>query len=206
MVRVKICGITNASDAREAVSCGADALGYVFAKSPRRVEAGTVKTITRICGARAAAVGVFVNEPFDRMLRTAERCALDILQLHGDEGDRVIRLAQRQGFRVLKAFRAASRADLRKADDSPADAVLFDASVTGRFGGTGRTFDWKILSGKKIRLPWFVSGGLDPYNVKKLLRTLDPYGVDVSSGVEKAPGKKNHERVKEFIKNAKSAR
>ena len=205
MVRVKICGITNARDAHHAVANGADAVGFVFAKSPRQVNVEAVRKIVTGIDAQAAAVGVFVNEPFDRMLRIADRCRLDIIQLHGNEKGSTIRRAQKHGFRVLKAFRVSSDADLSQADDSPAEALLFDTAVAGRFGGTGQIFDWKILKGKKIRLPWFVSGGLIPGNVKKLLSILDPYGVDVSSGVEESPGKKNSKLVREFIKNAKSA-
>ena len=205
MLRVKICGLTNLSDARHAVASGADALGFVFADSPRRANADAVKKIMRVVGSSAAGVGVFVDESIDRMLRTAERCGLDILQLHGDEKDSVIRAVQRQGFQVLKAFRVHNDADLKKADASCANALLFDTSIDGRFGGTGQTFDWEVLRGKTIRRPWFVSGGLDPKNVTRLLKVLTPYGLDVSSGVESSPGKKDHKRVKEFIKNAKSA-
>ena len=205
MLRVKICGLTNLPDAQQAVACGADAVGFVFADSPRKTDADTVKKIMRLIGSRAAGVGVFSDQPADKMLRTAERCGLDILQLHGDETDSVIREVRRRGFQVMKAFRVSKAADVKKADASPADALIFDTLINGRFGGTGRTFDWEVLRGKTIRHPWFVSGGLDPENVKKLLKVLRPYGVDVSSGVESSPGKKDHERVKEFIKNARSA-
>ena len=204
MVRVKICGITNAADARHAVRSGADALGFVFAKSPRRVSAETARKITGSIPADSATVGVFVDEPAERLLRIAERCRLTVVQLHGDEKPSLARRLQKNGLQVLKALRVGAQDDLDRMDDWPADALLFDTSASGRFGGTGRTFDWGLLAGRRIRLPWFVSGGLNPGNVKKLLSALQPYGVDVSSGVEISPGKKSAALVREFIKNAKS--
>jgi phosphoribosylanthranilate isomerase len=206
VVRVKICGITNLSDARDAVDAGADAVGFVFAASPRKVTAETAKKISRWVQPAAAAVGVFVDESTERMLRVGDLCALNAIQLHGNEGLRVVRRLQRHGFQVLKAVRAGDGESLKRAQDSGADALLFDTASAGRFGGTGKTFDWEFLKEQKFDLPWFVSGGLNAKNVKDLLATVRPYGVDVSSGVEKAPGKKSIKQVKEFIHNAKSAR
>jgi phosphoribosylanthranilate isomerase len=151
-------------------------------------------------------VGVFVNEDVERMLRTAERCRLSAVQLHGNEKESVVRRLQKNGFQVLKAVHVGAESTLKTAEDSPADALIFDTSVAGRSGGTGKIFDWGLLKGRKFHRPWFVSGGLSPRNVKKLLLSLSPYGVDVSSGVESVPGKKNASLVKEFIQNAKSAR
>ena len=205
MVRVKICGITNLRDAHFAADAGADALGLIFAKSPRKVSRDVVRKIVCEIGPRVMSVGVFVDESVDRMLKTAEICALDAVQLHGKESDGTIRRLQKDGYRVLKAVRAEKGIDLKKINESSADALLFDASVSGRFGGTGQVFNWKLLKDRKMRLPWFVSGGLTADNVKKLLAFLDAYGVDVSSGVEKAPGQKNEKLVKGFIRNAKLA-
>ena len=205
MIRVKICGITNGRDARGAVASGADALGFVFADSPRRADEKIVAKIVRGLGKKVAAIGVFVDEPPERLFRIAESCALNMLQFHGQEKPALIRKAQRRGFQVLKAVRVGEKENFKKLSDDPADAWLFDTSVSGRFGGTGKTFDWEILKNRSFDRPWFVSGGLNAHNVKKLLSTLRPYGVDVSSGVENAPGKKNHKLVKEFIRNAKSA-
>ena len=206
MVRVKICGITRAEDARHAARCGADAIGFVFAESSRKISPGAARKISTSPGLTLATVGVFVDEPVDRMLRIAEQCRLTALQLHGDESDAVVRKAQRAGYQVLKAFRIAKKDDLEVAADAEADALLFDASVSGQRGGTGQSFDWALLKGLRTAKPWFVSGGLDPKNVRKLLSEITPYGVDVSSGVESAPGKKSAQLVKEFIKNAKSSR
>ena len=206
MLRVKICGITNLKDARCAVSAGADAIGFVFATSPRKVDAGTARSIVRAVPPKTATVGVFVDESPERMLRIGEYCGLDILQLHGDESELTIRRLQKHGFQVLKALRAGDRDDRMRAGDTGADALLFDTAASGRFGGSGQSFDWKLLRGLKISLPWFVSGGLNAGNIKRLLSVVQPYGVDVSSGVESAPGKKSAKLVKEFIKNARSAR
>ena len=169
MVRVKICGITNLTDALCAVREGADAIGFVFAKSPRRVNAQTVRKITQSIGPLVASIGVFVNEPAERMLRIADRCGLSGIQLHGDENAGTIRRLQQQGFHVIKALRMGEGNELEKIHDVSADALLLDASHGGKFGGTGRTFDWMCLKTRKIQIPWIVSGGLSPANVKKLL-------------------------------------
>ncbi len=206
MVRVKICGITSEADARCALQAGADAIGIVFAKSPRHVDPERAKKIVRAAGPLASCIGVFVDESAERMLRIAQHCCLTGFQLHGDESVGTIRRLQKHGYSVIKAVRAGGRAGLKKINDLPADALLFDTSHAGQFGGTGRVFDWSSLKRLNIRTPWIVSGGLDPLNVKKLLSVLEPYGVDVSSGVEKAPGKKNEKLIKEFIRNAKFTR
>ena len=206
MVRVKICGITNAADAGHAAREGADALGFIFAKSPRRVEPRTVKKIVAAVGPFVATIGVFVDESEEKMLRTAEHCGLSGIQLHGNENSRTVRRLQVRGFRVIKAFRAGEGMDVGQINETPADAVLFDTAHSGKFGGTGVSFDWSCLKNVNARVPWIVSGGLNPVNVKKLLSIFRPYGVDVSGGVEKTPGKKSEKLVREFIRNAKSAR
>ena len=205
MVRVKICGITNAADARFAVREGADAVGVIFAKSPRQVDVSAAKKIAAAAGPLAAVIGVFVDESVEKMLRSAGNCGLSAIQLHGDENARTVRELQKRGFRVIKALRVGEGTDLKKINDMPADMFLFDTAVAGKFGGTGRSFDWERLNQLTLRVPWIVSGGLDPAKVKKLLSVLRPYGVDVSSGVESAPGKKSQKLVKEFIRNAKFA-
>ena len=206
MVRVKICGITNAADAVYAVGQGADALGFIFAKSPRRVEPSTVKKIVGAVGPLVATIGVFVDESEERMLGIAERCGLSGIQLHGDESAGTVHKLQKRGFRVIKAVRASKGMSIKDLNEMAPDAVLFDTSHAGKFGGTGRSFDWSYLKKMPLGVPWIVSGGLGPANVKKLLSTLHPYGVDTSSGVEKAPGIKSEKLVKGFIRNAKSAR
>jgi phosphoribosylanthranilate isomerase len=188
----------------DAVSFGADALGFVFAKSPRQVTAARVRGITAAVGPWVATVGVFVNEKPARIRRIALECGLSIVQLHGDESPADVRALK--GIRVIKAFRVGKDFDVSGVKRFPADAYLFDAKVAGQYGGTGKKFDWKILKKLKgLRKPMIVSGGLGPDNVKSAVRFLTPYGVEASSCVESRPGKKNRKLVKDFIRNAKSA-
>ena len=201
MVRVKICGITRLEDALKAVECGADALGFVFAESPRKIASAEAAKIIRALGPWVATVGVFVNEDPATVLRIASECRLTAAQLHGDEDNAY--LAKLGGFKTIQAFGVGNEPDRDKINNSAADALLFDAQVKGQRGGTGQTFDWALLRQLSPKKPWIVSGGLNPKNVAQAVKTLSPYGVDVSSGVESAPGRKDPQLVKEFIFNAK---
>ncbi len=202
MSYVKICGITSVDDAKLALDAGANAIGMVFAKSPRQVNMKTAAKIVKAAGPWVATVGVFVNEAPEVVIRTAAECGLTAVQLHGEEDSSYTkRLA---AFKVIKAFRVGDSFDWKRLKPYHSDAFLFDTLVEGLFGGTGRTFAWEILKERKFDRPFIVAGGLNPKNVAKLVRTLHPYGVDVSSGVEKAPGKKDPKLVKEFIKNAQA--
>lgn len=201
MVKVKICGITNLKDARMAVDCGADALGFVFAKSPRKVSVKEVRLITSALGPWVSTIGVFVDENPAKIKEIARACRLTAVQLHGNESPQM--LVGLSPFKVIKAFRISAKEDLRGLRDCMADAFLFDAKVDGQHGGTGKSFDWNLLASVKIPRPVILSGGLDPRNVRQAIRTVHPYGVDVSSGVEKFPRKKDPAKVREFILNAK---
>ena len=201
MVRVKICGITNLEDARVALDCGADALGFVFAKSPRKVSVKEVRAITRALGPWISTVGVFVNESPASIKKIVRASGLTAVQLHGNESSRG--LAGYSPLKVIKAFRVRSREDLRDLGNFTADAFLFDAKIDGQYGGTGKSFDWTLLKNFRARSPLILSGGLDPHNVRQAIRIVRPYGVDVSSGVEKSPGKKDHEKIRNFINHAK---
>lgn len=203
MVRVKICGITQVADAKMALDAGADAIGLVFAKSPRRVTRRAAQRIARAVGPWVSCVGVFVNEPLETARRIASSCGLDVIQLHGDEPAGYAR--ELSEYKIIKSFRVAARADVRRAFSFPADALLFDSRVEGLFGGSGKSFDWKLLEGAALGRPVIVSGGLEPANVAEAVRRLRPYGVDVSSGVEKTPGRKDPRKVREFIHRAKNA-
>lgn len=203
MTKVKICGITNLRDAESAVAYGADALGFVFAASPRQVSTATAKKINRAVGPWVATVGVFVNETAENIFRIVSECRLAAIQLHGDEPATF--LSRLPGIKVIKAFRVSDRADLRQVGLYKADAYLFDTRVDGAYGGSGKSFDWKILKSRQISKPVILSGGLNPNNVRVAIRMLEPYGVDVSSGVEKSPGRKDLKRMKEFIRNAKNS-
>lgn len=202
MTKVKICGITNLGDAESAVADGADALGFVFAESPRRVSLAMAQKISRAVGPWVATVGVFVNESAENILRVASECRLSAIQLHGDEPASF--LGRLSGYKVIKAFRVSAPADLKRVCAYKADAYLFDTRVDGAYGGSGKSFDWKILRSRMILKPTILSGGLNAKNVKGAVRMLRPYGVDVSSGVEQSPGKKDLKRMKEFIRNAKN--
>ncbi len=204
-LRVKICGITRQSDALFALKQGADALGFIFAKSPRRVTVAGAKKIIRSIRGRAMAVGVFVDEKAANILKTAKACGLDAIQLHGQESEALLRLLQKNGLRVIRALRVSAAGDVHL-PDTAADAILLDTAVSGRHGGTGVAFDWKKIKGLQLDRPWLVSGGLNPKNVKTMLKILKPYGVDASSGLESAPGKKSKKLMKEFIRNANPAR
>ena len=202
MLRVKICGITTVSDARAALDLGADAIGVVFAESPRRVSIKEAAKISRAVGPWAALVGVFVKESPAFIRRVARECGLSAIQLHNDwtPGE----LKEFETVKVIKTFRVDSHFNATRLKNyHAADAFLFDTKIDGRMGGTGKTFDWKILKKIAFKKPVIISGGLNPGNVSKAVRFFKPYGVDVSSGVEKSPGKKDLRLVREFIRIAK---
>ncbi len=202
MVRVKICGITNSKDAAAAIGFGADAVGFVFAESPRRVGAAKAKEICAEIGPFVTKVGVFVNFPAERILAIARDCRLDAIQLHGDESPEFCkRLAP---HRLIKTFRIGELFSSAEPNKYPVDAYLFETDSKLR-GGSGRSWDWNKLSLKKYKKPCIVTGGLNPSNVKRAIEALKPYAVDVSSGIEERPGFKNHALMEKFIKNAKSA-
>ncbi len=204
MVRVKICGITTLRDAQAAVDAGADALGFIFAQSPRRVSRTKVKWIVTHLAPWITKVGVFVNENIPNIVETMEFCKLDAVQLHGDEDVSTVRALRAMGYPVIKAIRVAGSLHEKKLDRYPASAILLDTAAPGLYGGSGRVFDWKVLKKVSGVKPVIVSGGLKPDNVRALLKVFKPYGVDVSSGVESSPRKKNYKSVKEFIKNVKT--
>ena len=204
MVRVKICGITRLADARAAVDAGADALGFVFAQSPRRVSETKVRWITSRLAPWITKVGVFVNARPSTIARTMKRCGLDAVQLHGEEPPADARALRKMGFPVIKALRVRDSLDKQTLDGYPADAFLLDTAAPGIYGGSGRSFDWRLLRGLRTTRPLIISGGLRPGNVRKLLKNIKPYGVDVSSGVENSPRKKDTKLVRKFVKNAKT--
>ncbi len=199
MIRIKICGLTNLRDARAAVAAGADWLGFVFfKKSPRYITPEAARRIIARLPEKIMKVGVFVDEPAARVRAIAGACGLDILQFHGRETAAYGR--RFENYPVMKAVRVKDAASLKKARQWPADYLLLDAFCPGAFGGTGKTFDWRLLPWvKKTRKPVFISGGLSADNVGALLRRIAPFGVDVSSGVEKSPGKKDARKMRAFV-------
>ncbi len=203
VVRVKICGITSLADAAAAVQAGADALGFVFAESPRRVPAERAREIISELPPYVTPVGVFVDETPEVVRWTATETGLGVVQLHGSEGPEVV--AALAPLACIKAFRIGSRGDLEAMARYQVQGYLADAFVAGQPGGTGRTIDWRLFEGFRPPGPLILSGGLRPENVAEAVRRVRPYAVDVSSGVEAEPGRKDHERMRLFIQRVRSA-
>ena len=205
MVKIKMCGITNVDDARVAVEAGADALGFVmYRKSPRFVEPAVVKAIVAGLPPFVLPVGVFVNEEPARVRTLMDECGLALAQLHGDE---TAPYCQDLGRPVLKALRLKDRGTfLALAEFSGRANVrgfLIDAFSDQAYGGTGQTVDWGLAQEVAQSMPVVLAGGLTPVNVAEAITRVRPYGVDVSSGVELSPGKKDHRKVKAFIHAAR---
>jgi len=206
-VKVKVCGITNWPDAKQAVEAGADFLGFNFyAKSPRYVTPAKAQRIVRRLPKRVSAVGVFVNENEEKMLDTARAVGLSALQLHGEESpEEVARL--RRSLPVIKAIRAGkSFRPAQLANFKRASAILLDGFDRHLRGGTGKTFDWRMGRGAKRYGRIFLAGGLTPENVADAIRIATPYAVDVCSGVELKPGKKDPARVRALMDAVREAR
>ena len=205
MVKIKMCGITNVDDARVVVEAGADALGFVmYRKSPRFVEPAVVKAIVAGLPPFMLPVGVFVNEEPARVRTLMDECGLALAQLHGDE---TAPYCQDLGRPVLKALRLKDRGTfLALAEFSGRANVrgfLIDAFSDQAYGGTGQTVDWGLAQEVAQSMPVVLAGGLTPVNVAEAIARVRPYGVDVSSGVELSPGKKDHRKVKAFIHAAR---
>jgi phosphoribosylanthranilate isomerase len=201
--KVKICGITNAEDAIAAVEAGADALGFVFyRKSPRYIEPTLARQIVRCLPPLVIPVGVFVDEDQQVVRNLMDDCGLALAQLHGNESAiyckelgrtvlKALRVKDRSTFLALAEFRAGVR------------GFVLDAFSDQAYGGTGQVIDWQLAAEAARVASVLLAGGLTPDNVEKATQTVQPYGVDVSSGVERAPGKKDHEKVRAFIRAAK---
>lgn len=200
MVKVKICGITNKEDALAAVGFGADALGFVFAESRRRVTPEKVRDITDALPPLVWKIGVFVNEAPVTIDSIQSYCGLDLVQLHGDENESFV--ARFRG-RAIKAVPVGKEFHLSE-DAYPGALLLLDTYDSAHRGGTGRVFDWRVARDFAQTRPVFMAGGLTPDNVAQAVSEVHPYGVDVSGGVEKEPGKKDHEKLRRFIACAKA--
>ncbi|MDH4227737.1 MAG: phosphoribosylanthranilate isomerase [Deltaproteobacteria bacterium] len=203
-VKVKICGITSVEDALMAVEAGADALGFVFWKnSPRYVDPAKAGEIVKALPPFVITVGVFVDEKQDVVNNVVKEAGLTVAQLHGSETNDYIKGVH---VKSIKAVRVKSTEDMiLLASFDAASAVLLDTYKEGVPGGTGTTFDWEIASGTEDFATVILSGGLTPDNVARAVKMVRPYAVDVSSGVESKPGKKDAKKVQKFIKEAKSA-
>ncbi|HXQ25668.1 MAG TPA: phosphoribosylanthranilate isomerase [Candidatus Acidoferrales bacterium] len=205
-VKVKICGITNWTDARRAIAGGAELLGFNFYEgSPRYITPAKARRIVRRLSKGVSAVGVFVNETEQKMLETARAVGLDQLQLHGDESPAMVARLRRslpviKAIRVRKPFRASQLAPFKRAS-----ALLLDGFDRHARGGTGKTFDWEIARRAKRYGRIFLAGGLTPENIGDAIRAGKPYAVDVCSGVEARPGKKDPVRLKDLLRAVKGA-
>lgn len=202
-MRIKICGITNTPDAVAAVDAGAHALGFMFVEnSKRNVSPGVVAGIIRELPPFVSKVGVFVNPSKEIVDRAAATCGLDTLQFHGEETPE---FCGQFALKVIKAFRIRHADSLRAALDYRNHAWLLDSYVDGQPGGTGVTFDWSIAAeATKLSRMVILAGGLKAETVAEAVRRVRPYAVDVSGGVESAPGKKDHRKIQEFISAAQS--
>ncbi len=208
MTKVKICGITNPQDAQLAVDLGADFLGFnFFPGSKRYLDAGYAESIVERLRGEIGKVGVFVNQSLDDVGDDSSTAEMDMIQLHGDESQEFINAIRTETeLPVLKAFRVGKAFCSDILDNFDVNAILLDAFSEKEFGGSGSTFDWsiaaKLASGK---VPIWLAGGLTPDNVAEAIRVVRPYAVDVASGVESSPGKKDPKKLEAFIRNAKNA-
>jgi phosphoribosylanthranilate isomerase len=202
---VKICGITRLEDAMTAAELGARALGFNFyRKSKRFIEPEQAAEIIEELPGHVLKAGVFVNEAAEEIERIDTLCDLDLIQLHGDESPGFCR---QWGDRVVRAVRLASENDLQQlAEYTFARMVLVDAALRGAYGGTGMVADWQLAArAKEFGLPVILAGGLTPANVCKAIQAVDPFGVDVAGGVESAPGIKDPEKIRQFMRGVRNA-
>jgi phosphoribosylanthranilate isomerase len=218
---IKICGITSLEDAEMAVAAGADAVGFVFAESPRRVTLDTAYKIVVNLPKPMEKIGVFVDADFEKVLAAIQWARLTGAQLHGENSAELARKIRERADKVslqLHVIRvlhyAKGSQDLEAAlheshESASSNSVLVDTRIDGKKGGTGVSFDWREARDNfRQRAPhhrWIVAGGLNPQNVGEAIRTLRPWGVDVSSGVEASPGRKDRMHVAEFVRAARTA-
>lgn len=206
-MRIKLCGITRLEDARAAAGLGAWAIGLnQWGESPRRCDPSVAAEIGATLRRRLEVVGVFVNSSLDELATAAEDQSLTMLQLHGDEGPAFCReAARRTGLRVIKALGVRSAADVQAAEAYRTDYHLLDAHRPGSPGGTGESFDWELVSGRRSAVPLILAGGLRPDNVAEAVAATRPFAVDVASGVEAEPGVKDRELMASFVERAQAA-
>ena len=200
MTWIKICGITNIEDALKATSLRVDALGFIFAPSPRRIVPDRAKQIIKALPKTLLKVGVFVNEERKEIQRVAEYCGLDALQLHGEEPPEY---CQTFFHPVLKAIRIRDLDNLKGMEEYHGVSILLDTYSPLRAGGTGNPFSWEIALRAKEKTDFILSGGLNQGNVREAIRKVRPWGVDVCSGVETFPGKKDPSEMDAFIREVR---
>ena len=200
-MKVKICGITDMETAKRACEYGADALGFVFAESKRKITPKRAEEIIQELPANVLKIGVFVNESVEVIQKIADECGLTHVQLHGDEDNYQIR---RLNIPSIKSLGVTSESDMKNAQGYETDYILFDSPKEKFHGGNGKTFSWELLvhMSEELREKTILAGGLNALNIEEAIRTIQPYMVDVSSGVE-TEGKKDLKKIKQFIIKAK---
>lgn len=197
-MEIKICGITNVEDAIHACDSGADALGFIFyEKSPRYITPETAKHTIERLPRDTTLVGVFVNHDSQAVKEIYAFCGLDLIQLHGDESPEYCR--QFPESILIKTFSPRSEEDRNIIKNYPVKAILIDARDSGLYGGTGKTSNWEMAATLKEKYPLILAGGLNPGNIMEAIKTVSPHAVDVNSGVEVSPAKKDQEKVKTII-------
>jgi phosphoribosylanthranilate isomerase len=198
--KIKFCGLTSLSDANLAVQSGAWAIGLIFwPRSPRRCELQDAVEIAAVLKRQTEIVGVFVNPTLDEVARTADAVGLTMLQLHGEEGPAFCsEVGRRTGCKVIKAARVRSGADIQALAQFHTDYHLLDSYTRGVPGGTGETFQWEIARHHRGSVPVILSGGLNPDNVAEAIGVVRPFAVDVASGVELKPGRKDPDKLRAF--------
>jgi len=206
MVWIKICGITNMTDAEAAVAYGANALGFVFARSKRKVEPDAARGIIQVLPPEVEKIGVFADQEIGLVQEIAGHCGLTGVQLHGDESPQYCSFLR--DYKVIKAFRINARIDGEKIKtyllNNNIKRILLDTYVPEQLGGTGKTFNWEMVPRQEwYHVPVIIAGGLNAVNVAQAIHLANPFGVDVGSGVEKEPGKKDLVKLKSFIKIAR---
>jgi phosphoribosylanthranilate isomerase len=201
MLRIKICGITNLEDAMAAAELGADAVGFVlYPNSPRCVKPSQAKVIISQLPPYVTTVGVFANQDAKDILDIVEECGFDLVQLQGDEPPE---FCQRLGPRVVKAIRVKDPDSIKRMAAYTVRAFVLDSYRENQLGGTGERFDWDLALQARPYGRIILAGGLTPDNVREAVTKVQPYGVDVSSGVEQRMGKKDHTKIEKFIKQAR---
>lgn len=200
--KVKICGVTDVEDARQAVELGAWALGLNFWDgSDRRCPEPAAEEIAATFRRQVELAGVFVNATLDEVASAADRYELTLVQLHGDEGPAYCReVARRTGARVIKAARVRDAASVRDLEAFHTDYHLLDAAVPGQRGGTGQAFSWELASAHRGAVPLILAGGMNPDNVGEAIRVTSPFAVDTASGTERSPGRKDPAKVEAFFR------
>ena len=206
LTKIKICGITNVEDAYAAVDLGADALGFIFVpNTPRYIEPQDAARVISKLAPFVTKVGVFADEPLENISQIIGTCGLNAIQLHGSETPEYCDNIRARGRAIIiKSFRVKGQNSLSPIPEYKVSAYLLDTYVKGKKGGTGETFNWNLAIEAKKYGRIIIAGGLTPGNVAEAVRHVQPYAVDVGSGVEAIPGRKDHAKIRAFIENVRS--